>query len=83
MITLLRDGKKERISLEDFELLVQEFAERIKDIVFMQAAEHARDALTRLEYVKCDDDIEVSYTVTFLVGDILQILGRKRRGDQK
>jgi len=73
-----------RISDEEYELVVKELSERVKDVVFMNAEKNIRKTLTkeRLESFLDQDGsnkIEVHYVVMLVVNDILQIIGRKRR----
>ena len=73
-----------RISDEEYEAIIKEMSERIKDFVFMNAERKVRQTLTkeRVEELLSDDDlkdISIYYGIIFKVGDLLQIIGRFRR----
>jgi len=75
-----------KISNEEYELVVKELSERIKDVVFVNAEKNVRKILTkeRLEQLLDLDggsEVELNYVITFVVNDILQIIGRKRRAE--
>ena len=78
--------KRVKISNEEYELVVKELSERIKDVVFVNAEKNVRKILTkeRLEQLLDLDggsEVELNYVITFVVNDILQIIGRKRRAE--
>jgi hypothetical protein len=65
------------------ELVVRELAERLKDVVYMAADEKIEVALDHLGNLKsrigAEDNIEVRYSINFVIGDIIQIIGNHRR----
>ena len=78
-LKLCRDGKKEQISPEEVELLIQEVSERLKDVVYMMAKEETRKMLNELKAVDFDDTFTFHFKVKMVGGDFFQILGRGKR----
>ena len=79
---------KLKLTKKEKNAVVKELAERMKDVVYMNAEEKAEWAINRLLEVDLppDSSININYRVTFLLNDILQILGRikrQKRGDEK
>lgn len=72
---------KLKLTPEEKEAIITELAERMKDIIYMNAREKAEEALN--DILKTDlhpnDTIEIDYKFQFIFNDILQILGRTRR----
>ena len=70
-----------KLTPEEKEAIITELAERMKDIIYMNAREKAEEALN--DILKADlhpnDTIEIDYKFQFIFNDILQILGRTRR----
>jgi len=61
--------------------LIKELAERMKDIVYMNAESRAQATINSLLEVELEpsDPIKINYKFNFVFNDILQILGRIRR----
>lgn len=72
---------KFELNNDEYNGLIIEIAERMKDIVYMQAMDQARKVVD--EYVGCiihsEDTIDITYKITMCCGDFIQILGGKRR----
>jgi len=74
-----------KLTDEEYEAVIRELSERVKDIVFMNAERKVRDALPKefleelLDKKNDTESISISYMVCFAVGDIYQIIGRMRR----
>jgi len=84
---LAHTGKTDhRITDEEFEYLVQEIAERIKDVVYINAEEKVRKALEiirdKILVEDQDREIQFRFTVIMLFGDLRQIIARYRRKKQ-
>jgi len=77
--------KKNKVVLteEEKEIIVDEIANRMKDIVFMNAGKRAAEIVPLIDFNSEDTGSEVQfvYTINFLVNDFIQILGRKRRDE--
>jgi len=77
-----------KLSDEEYEAIIKEIAERVRDIVFMNAERKVKQSLPKEEVEKLLDSgndikvISVVHRVEFVVGDLIQILGRLRRGKQ-
>ena len=76
---------KLKLTPEEKNAIITELAERMKDIVYMNAREKAEEALNDiLEDIPSPNDIiEIDYNIRFVFNDILQILGRIRRKKQE
>jgi hypothetical protein len=64
------------------DLVYEELAERMRDVVYSGADEKAREIeplLSNIHEMPSDMPITFKYTIEFCVGDIKQIAGRKRR----
>ena len=64
-------------------LVIKEIAERMKDLVYINAEMKAAEMLDNLpkdilEYLS-DDPIKITYTINFCVGNLQEIIGRERR----
>jgi hypothetical protein len=71
----LREGERE--------IIIAELAERMKDVVFMNAeAQSVRvfDDLPANTWRCPDNRLVIRYDFTFVVNDMIQILGHHRRG---
>lgn len=65
---------------EDQEKAIEELAERMKDIVYMNAEKNARKALTEEVDPKLNKNpIEITYEIEITGSDIKQVVGRKKR----
>jgi len=64
-------------------LVIKEIAERMKDVVYMNAEVKAVETLEKLPKdlisYSSEDKISMTYTINFCVGDLQQIIGRERR----
>jgi hypothetical protein len=69
------------MSSQEREIVINELAERMKDIVFMTSKEKIVAVLEQMEGMTFgnDDDITVQYEINFVIGDIIQMVGRERR----
>jgi len=72
---------KLKLTPEERNAIITELAERMKDIIYMNAREKAEEALD--DILKADphpnDTVEINYKFQFIFNDILQMLGRIRR----
>lgn len=70
---------------EERKAIVAELAERMRDLVYMNAEKKAEEALDRIlkQAPTPDTVISVTYEVRFVFGDVLQILGRLRRREEE
>jgi len=73
------------ITEDEYNAVVKEISERIRDIVFMNL-EHKvyhklKDVLEGNPFI--NDPISFECKVTFVVSDLIQIIGRIRRGQRK
>jgi len=77
--------KELKLTQQEKEAVIDEIAERLKDVVYMRARDRAEEILELLledemkEYLKPTTPIEINYKIQFLWADILQIIGRLRR----
>ena len=74
------------ITDSEYEAIIREVTARVKDIIFMNAERYIRQSMTkrRIEaWLDEDSNVEIviRYVVHLCVGDLQQILGRLRRGD--
>jgi hypothetical protein len=76
------------VSDEVFELLIHEFADRVKDLCYMKAEDSVRTALElsshrekgyRTFYMYPDGRIDIHIIYSFNTNDLLQLIGRVRR----
>ncbi|RLG36789.1 MAG: hypothetical protein DRN91_07105 [Candidatus Alkanophagales archaeon] len=76
---------KLKLTAEERNVIITELAERMKDIVYMNAREKAEEALNDIvkEDLHPNDVIDISYNFRFIFNDVLQILGRVRRQNEK
>jgi len=72
---------KLNLTEEEKNIIITELAERMKDIVYINAKEEAKKALNNIltGYVTPTMEIEITYKIKFILNDILQMLGRIRR----
>jgi hypothetical protein len=74
-----------RLTEEEKELVTRELSERIKDLVFMNAYYQTKQALRIIFDEIQDRDVDpnqpftVSFHYSFVLNDLLQIVGRHRR----
>lgn len=64
---------------EEYEIVVKEMAERVKDTGYMTAEPRLRELLEDMSFERAFDEITVSWSVKFVAMDLLQVLGRIRR----
>ena len=65
---------------DEQELVLDELWERLKDIAFMHGKDRLRLALDGMHTILDENDIvTIGITVEFLITDVMQIVGRKRR----
>ena len=72
-------------TLSEKEEIVEEIAERMKDIVFSNAYEKSRQALENNSFFEGkdgDSQVTVFYRIDFIVNDIRQIVARHRRAKE-
>ena len=76
---------KLKLTEEELNEVVKEIAERIKDMAYMNLENRVRDVVGKILGVDVDEDDKLTFEwkVTMVVGDILQIVGRKRRMEAK
>jgi len=71
-----------RLTPKEKRLVIEEMAERMKDVVYMNALDQATRVYQQIpdyHWENPDNKITVDYHFTFVVNDMLQIIGRKRR----
>lgn len=71
---------------EEKEIVINEIYERWKDVVYMNAKQHIREIFEEpkaFSVLSTDDEIKVSLYLHLCVGDIIQVLGRYRRGKKR
>jgi len=75
------DEQKLQLTKEEKELVINELAERMKDLVYMNAKARAKEAVEQALRMKLDPDerIVVTYEFKFTFNDIIQMVGKKRR----
>ena len=64
------------------ECAIEEMAERMKDVVFMNArdqAEKAFDQIPAHHWDRTENTVTVEYKFSFVINDMIQIIGHKRR----
>ena len=74
---------KLKVTEEEKEILINEIAERMKDVIYIDAKEEARKVLECIlekDFQSSSDTIRINFEFRFSYGDLVQILGRKRRG---
>lgn len=78
-----------RLSEDEKRYVIAEIAERIRDLIFMNAYNKTEEAINKLlENVK-DEDVKpeyefcISFNYSFIVNDLVQIVGRYRRGREE
>jgi hypothetical protein len=66
---------------QEFREVVKEITERIKDMIYMNLERRVEETLRALlkGHPKSDDPIEIKWKMSFVFGDIEQIVGRLRR----
>jgi hypothetical protein len=79
--------RKIKLTQAEKELVIKEFAKRTIDLAYMTAEDLAREKvpylLEHLDASGLDDEFSFNFRVTMCKGDILQVIGRKRRQDGK
>ena len=73
------------ITEDEFNILVEEISERIKDIIYMDVKPKVRRILWNLVISNpyTDDKVEVKWTISFVIEDLIQIIGRIRRNKEE
>lgn len=80
MMVILTDG--------ELEVVIKDLTERAKDLLFTTLEPKMKESLTQslknqdIDPTKTDQRITVNYELSFVVGDIFQILGHLRRRGQ-
>jgi len=79
---------KQKLTKEEYGLVVSEIAERVKDIIATKAEKNVRREITKrfCESILDDDTepgITIKYDINLCFGDIQQIVSRARRFAQK
>ncbi len=79
-------GRKLKPTKNEFEVVVDELAERLKDMVYVEAQPQARHMLKQLnihkgidESERDDNALEFTFKVGMILGDVRQIISRERR----
>ena len=77
-----------QISDEEYEAIIHELAERVRDVVFMNAERNLRNALPKDRVEQLLDmpgyqPIDIEHHIEFTVDDLRQILGRCRRSSHE
>jgi len=69
------------LSEEEFDEVVREIAERVKDLIYMNLEERIRETLRDILKREFDenDSITFKWVLKILFNDIVQIVGRLRR----
>ncbi|RLF03884.1 MAG: hypothetical protein DRJ60_07910 [Thermoprotei archaeon] len=73
---------KLKVTEEEKEILINEIAERMKDVIYMDAKEEARKVLEYIlekDFQSSSDSITINFEFKFVYSDLVQILGRYRR----
>jgi len=72
---------KLKLTEEEKQAITTELAERMKDVIYMNAKEKAEETLNNILQSDLSpvDIIKVTYQIQILFNDILQMLGRIRR----
>jgi hypothetical protein len=85
-VALYDMGQKERymkwnemFTKKEQDIIAEEMKERFLDIITMNGKSRVISILDDLEFLGNNDSITISYKLTFNVGDLSQIIGRKRR----
>jgi hypothetical protein len=75
--------KINKLSQDERDIVINEMARRVKDVIFMEAENAVRKELERIgdNELNPNDSIIFNYTVDTLFFDILQIVGRIRRSE--
>ena len=78
MVTL---REKLQLTEEEKEALIEELAERMKDIVYMNARQRAEEAINQLLNMNVDpsESVWIYYKFQFSINEIMGIIGRLRR----
>jgi len=68
---------------EEKNAVVKELAERMKDLVYMNAEEKAEEVIDKIlkENPHPHTKFRINYTFEFMLNDIIQIVGRIRRDE--
>lgn len=76
-----------KLTDEEFEALVPIIAERMKNVVFMNAKQRAREAIEAIklewESAESEDSFRIEYKMKLKINDLLEIVGGIRRNAQK
>jgi hypothetical protein len=78
-----------RLSEDEKRYVIAEVAERIRDLIFMNAYNKTEEAINKLlenvkdEDVKSEYEFCISFNYSFIVNDLVQIVGRYRRGREE
>ena len=69
------------LSEQEFNAVVKEMTERIKDIVYMNLEQRVREILQEIlkKNPHTDDIISFTWEIRFVFNDVVQIVGRIRR----
>lgn len=75
--------KNFNVTEKETELIIDEMTKRMKDIVYVHAETKLRDLMKEffeiMQHGRAVDTYKTTYEVTFVFGDIEQIIGRIRR----
>lgn len=78
---------RDKLSSTEFELVITELSERLKDMVFCKAEGAVRSVMGHCHKSilseKDTNEFTVKFSIQFIAGDIQQIVARKRRGSKE
>ena len=79
--------KERKLTLKDFtkeqrNIVRDELAERVKDVVFGNALKRVEYVMQQIEntnLLETDTPLNINYTIEMVLGDILQVYSREKR----
>jgi len=81
----MKPQKRLELTEQEFEELVNELSERIKDVIYMNLKGRLRNEVKKIfkAELETNSSIELTWALHLVFGDIEQIVGRLRRKEAK
>lgn len=75
---------KLKLSSLEKEMVAIELTDRVKDLVYMTTHDKMRKIVDTMciDTLRTEDSIELTYKFNLVVGDVLQVIGHKRRMEE-
>ena len=80
---------KRTLTPDEYSFIINEVSERIRNVIYEKADEQAEETIRQLggknvfKHTRAMDNIDITFTITLLVNDLIEILGEHERKNKK